>query len=377
MLTTHKGAFMYTNKVALDDYKITFPLEKYTSLDKIVFLDIETTGLSPANSKLYMIGLAYFENNSWFIEQWMAQRTTEERELLIKLSELLPRFTHVIHFNGNRFDSPYLAEKAKEHFVDLSFDIYQGIDIYKRITPLKNLLVLPDCRQKTIEQFLGINRIDKYTGGELIQVYKTYVAAPSDSMLELLIQHNFDDMKGMLDITPMLSYSEICDAKAMVTRVEMQKTRSVTGEECYELVMTLKLPFPLPKRLFAHFDRNFITAEGSKATLKVPVFEKELKFFYSNYKDYYYIPSLDAAYHKTVAAHVDNSLRTQATPAKCYTRKESMFLKQYDIVVEPFFKKDYKDKETYFEITDEIKVNRKLFSLYSNHILRTIVQGKK
>ena len=363
---------MYTNKVALDNYKISFPLETYASLDKIVFLDIETTGLSPAGSKLYMIGLAYFENDGWYIEQWMAQRTTEERELLIRLSNLLPRFTHIIHFNGNRFDIPYLTEKAKEHFVDLSFAPYQGIDIYKRISPLKNLLVLPDCRQKTIEQFLGINRIDKYTGGELIQVYKTYTTAPSDSMLELLIQHNFDDMKGMLDITPMLSYSEICDTEATVTRVEMQKTKSVTGKECYELVMILRLPFTLPKRFFAHFDCNFITADSNKAIL----YEQESKFFYSNYKDYYYIPSLDAAYHKSVAAHVDASMRTQATPANCYTRKESMFLKQYDIVVEPFFKNDYKDKETFFEITEETKTNRKLFSLYSNHILRTIVQGK-
>ena len=104
---------------------------------------------------------------------------------------------------------------------------------------------------------------------------------------------------------------------------------------------------------------------------------KELKFFYSNYKDYYYIPSMDAAYHKSVAGHVDASLRTQATASTCYTRKESIFLKQYDVLVEPFFKQNYKDKESYFEITDETKTNRTLFSLYSNHILRTIIQGQK
>lgn len=366
---------MYTNKVILTDYQTPFPLDIYAPLEQILFLDIETTGLSPVNSNLYMIGLAYYENNAWCIEQWMAQRLTEERELLMKLIPFLPKFTHIIHFNGNRFDIPYLTEKGKEHFVDLSFEQYTGIDIFKRISPLKNTLALPDCRQKTIEQFLGIDRIDKYSGGELIQVYKAYTANPTESMLDLLIQHNLDDMKGMLDITPMLAYSEICNAESTITRVEMLKSSTVSGEPCYALMMTLKLPSTLPKKFFAHYDGNYLTAEGNKATLKIPVLDGELKFFYSNYRDYYYIPSMDAAYHKSVASHVDTSMRQQATASNCYTRKNSLFLKQYDILVEPFFKRDYKDKETYFELSEETKVNRSLFSSYGSHMLETIIQA--
>ena len=368
---------MYTNKVILTDYQVLFPLNIYAPLEQILFLDIETTGLSPANSNLYMIGLAYYEQGTWCIEQWMAERFTEERELLMKLIPFLPRFSHIIHFNGNRFDIPYLTEKAKELFVNLSFDNHVGIDIYKRITPLKNTLVLPDCRQKTIEQFLGINRLDKYTGGELIQIYQAYTKSPDEGMLRLLIQHNLDDMKGMLDITPMLAYSEICNNEATITRVEMLKTSTLSGDPCYALMMTMKLPMSLPQKLFAHFDGNYLTAEGDKATLKVPVFDGELKFFYSNYKEYYYIPTMDAAYHKSVAAHVDASMRQQATAYNCYTRKNSLFLRQYDILVEPFFKKDYKDKDTYFEISDETKVNRRLFYTYGSHILRTIIQENK
>ena len=360
---------MYINKEILNDFEIQFPLEKYAPLNQILFLDIETTGLSPTSSQLYLIGTAYYQEGTWCIEQWMAQKEIEERDLLLKLSEVLPQYNTILHFNGNRFDIPYLTEKAKTLFVDLSFDDYQGIDIYKRLVPLKNLLALPDCRQKTIEQYLGIDRLDKYSGGELIHIYKTYLSAPSDSALELLIQHNRDDMKGMLDIVPALAYSELCAAEPSVTRVEMLKSKTVEQKEVYELLMTLKLPVSLPKKFFTHFDGNFLTAEGNKATLKVPVYEEELKLFYSNYTDYYYIPCMDAAYHKSVASHADPSIRKQATPETCYTRKDSLFLKQYDLIVEPFFKKSYKDKETYFEITDEIKTNRKLFSMYCGHIL--------
>ena len=364
---------MYKIKRALENYQINFPLEQYAPLDKILFLDIETTGLSASNSQLYMIGLAYYEGDSWYIEQRMTQRRTEERDLLIWLSDVLPHYTHIIHFNGNRFDIPYLLEKAGEHFISLSFDAYEGIDIYKRIHPFKDFLVLPNCRQKTIEQFLGINRVDKYTGGELIQIYKAYEASQNESMLELLLQHNFDDMKGMLDITPVLAYSDLCNTAVQVTRVEMQKNKTVDGHNDYELLMTLKFPTAIPKKIFAHYDGNYITVTGNKALLKVPIFQTELKFFYSNYKDYYYIPLMDAAYHKSVSAELDASLRVQASAANCYTQKSGMFLKQYDVLVEPFFKADYKDTVTFFEITEETKQNRDLFSNYCSHILKTII----
>ncbi len=366
---------MYINKEPLINYQIKFPLEAYTPLEQILFLDIETTGLSPSSSQLYMIGLAYYENGSWCIEQWMAQSKAEERALLEKLSVFLPCYCLLLHFNGNRFDLPYLTEKSKTLQVPLSFDSMQGIDIYKRLTPFKNLLALPDCRQKTLEQYLGINRIDKYTGGELIHIYEAYLSAPNDSALKLLLQHNRDDMKGMLDILPVLAYSELCAKDPLVTRVEMHKSKTVDQEEVYELLMTMKLKAPLPRKFFSHFDGNFLTAEGSKATLKVPVYDGELKLFYSNYADYYYIPSMDAAFHKSVAGVTAPSLWKQATPETCYTRKDSLYLKQYHIIAEPFFKKEYKDKITYFEITDEMKSNRKLFSQYCGHILQNILEN--
>lgn len=366
---------MYTNNVLLQDYQISFPLDNYAPLDKILYLDIETTGLSPSNSQLYMIGLAYCHNGVWCIEQWFAEQTHEEQELLVKLSEFLPRFTHLIHFNGNRFDIPYLTEKANTYHVPLHFEALENIDIFKRISPFKNLLVLPNCKQKTIEQFLGIERTDKFTGDELIQVYKNYLKAPSETLLEPLLQHNSDDMRGMLDITPILAYDELTRQEVTVTCVQMQKCTSLDHKEHLELMMTLRLPVAIPKKLFARYDDNFVTVTDNKASLKVPVYDQELKFFYAGYKDYYYIPSVDAAFHKSVAAHVEGSLRRQATAETCYTRKDSLFLKQYAVVIEPFFKADYKDKETYFEITEETKTNRKLFTAYARHVLSVILQA--
>ncbi len=366
---------MYIHNNVLNDYTLSYPLERIAPLTQILFLDIETTGLSALNSHTYMIGLAYYELGQWHIEQWMAEQAEEEIELLQKLSAFLPRFTHMIHFNGNRFDIPYLLQRAEKLSVNLTFDNLCGIDIYKRVSPLKQLLALPNCRQKSIEEFLGIHRIDKYSGGELIDVYNSYVQNHSKEDLDLLIQHNYDDMKGMLDIAPILAYSDLFEETLTISRVELLKSKSVDDAVKFELSLTLKTPFSVPKKLFAHFDGNFLYTEDNRVIIKVPVYEEELKFFYSNYKDYYYIPSLDAAYHKSVSGHLDASLRKAATPSTCFTKKSGVFLKQYDILVEPFFKKDYRDKETYFELTDETKKDRKLFEAYANHMVKVICEG--
>lgn len=52
----------------------------------------------------------------------------------------------------------------------------QILDIFKELSPIKPLLRLENYKQKSIEAFLGIDREDKYSGGELINVYYEYLA---------------------------------------------------------------------------------------------------------------------------------------------------------------------------------------------------------
>ena len=67
--------------------------------------------------------------------------------------------------------------------------------------------------------------------------------------------------------------------------------------------------------------------------------------FYSNYKDYYYLPEEDQAIHKSVAEFVDRAYRMQASASNCYTRKPGQFLREWDLVFTPFFKKEYKSSD--------------------------------
>ena len=73
---------MKTEEIILNNFSLKYPLERLAPLEKILFLDIETTGFTAARSQLYLIGCAFFKEGNWQIKQWFAQSPEEEPELL-------------------------------------------------------------------------------------------------------------------------------------------------------------------------------------------------------------------------------------------------------------------------------------------------------
>ncbi|GEM_PF-5794944 len=76
----------------------------------------------------------------------------------------------------------------------------------------------------------------------------------------------------------------------------------------------------------------------------IPRYTGELKHFYKDYKNYYYLPAEDQAYHKSVSGFVDRSARVQATARTAYTKKTGTFIPVYDVsMIDPnvLFSKDY------------------------------------
>ena len=65
-------------------------------------------------------------------------------------------------------------------------------------------------KQKSIEQFLGVHREDKYNGGQLIDVYREYLHTHEKFLFDLLILHNADDLRGMPSILPYFQIMQIC-----------------------------------------------------------------------------------------------------------------------------------------------------------------------
>lgn len=364
--------YMKTSLETLENLTIAYPLETLAPLERILFLDIETTGFTAKASSLYLIGCAYYEDGDWKTIQWMAENPTQEAEILTAFYRFAKLYRLLIHFNGNNFDLPFLQQKCAQLNLNFDFACFEGIDLYRRIAPYKFFLKLPNCKQKTLEQFLGVDRKDVFTGGELIGIYQDYVRDGSEFSEKALFLHNADDLKGMLQTIPMLAYYDIFNTGVKAKKVQANYYQDYQGNRRRELLMTLTLSNPLPIPVTAGANGCHFRGEGTEAMLKVPIYEEELKYFYSNYRDYYYLPTEDVALHKSVATFVDRGHRLQASAANCYTRKYSCYLPQWEILIEPFFKRDYKSKELFFELTDELKKDRAAFTAYANHVLTMI-----
>ena len=353
----------------LENFTIAYPLERLAPMERVLFLDIETTGFTARSSYLYLIGCAYHLAGKWRTIQWMAENYGQEEEILKAFFDFAKHYRFLIHYNGNNFDLPFITQKCTQYSLPYSFENFQGIDLYRRISPYKFFLRLPNCKQKTLEQFLGINRKDVFTGGELIGIYHDYVKNPSEFSENALFLHNADDLRGMLETLPILAYYDLFNHPVRAKKVQANTYRDVNGGVRKELLITLVLDQPLPKPLLTSANDCFFRGEGTQATLKIPIYEEELKYFYSNFHDYYYLPDEDVALHKSVASFVEKDHRVPASPANCYTRKFSSYLPQWSVLFEPFFKRDYKSSELFFELTDEMKRDRRAFSEYASHVL--------
>lgn len=352
-----------------------YPIENFCVPRQTLFIDIETTGFHVRSSSLYMIGCAYLDEGGcrpacWQSIQWLASNYEDEAAVLNAFAAFARLYRYLIHFNGNQFDIPYLQNKMQQHNIHFNFDDFEGIDIYRRLSPYKTFLKLPNCRQKTIENFVTATaREDQYTGGELIDIYHEYVLNHDEEKEHFLLLHNEEDIKGMLEIVAALAIPDLFHLPIKVTRVQANYYKDVNQKQCSEIIMNLKLPTALPAEISYGANNCYFTGCGEEGKLRVPIYEGELKYFYSNYKEYYYLPKEDIAIHKSVASFVDKDYRRQATARNCYTRKISSYLPQWDIVFTPFFKKDYDGKELFFELTDELKTQRDVFNLYAHHVL--------
>lgn len=355
-----------TQKLSLEN-SIQLP-EKYNKQD-VLFFDIETTGFAPATTILYLIGCVYYDNDSYYITQWYADTPDAQTDVINAFLTFTHKYKYLFHYNGNGFDIPYIIKKCHLLNIECDFSHIKSFDIYKEVQPLKTLLKLDNLKQKNIEQFLNINREDKYSGGELIQFYNNYLKSPDEKTLELLLLHNHDDIVGMTMILPVLNYLNVLNGNFLFDNINISDSK---GKK--EVTITLNLPMTLPLRISYGKDSYYLTAYNDTVKICINVYTEELKFFYPNYKDYYYLPEEDCAMHKSVAFYVDKNFRTKAKAANCYSKKTGTFLPQTEEIIKPYFKIEYEDKITYFEYTEEFFNNADAVIMYCRHIIKHLAK---
>ena len=293
-----------------------------------VFYDIETTGLSRNSTFLYLIGAVAYEGKTWQMYQWLGENSDEEQELLKTFSEFLKNFSCTIQYNGDSFDQPYLEHRYQLYGMTSPFESLPSLDLYRQLKPLKGLLKLARMNQPSMEEFLGISDRNYCDGGACIRLYRQFAAGKNPEAASTVMGHNQEDLLGLGKIFSMLSYLCLLEDNYEPLDCEIQDEN---------LVFTLSLPYVFPAEFSNHSEEFYIVGSKSQIRFLIRPQNGRLKQYYSNYRDYDYIPSEDTAIPKALSACMDKKLRRPAKKDTCYT----WFTVTDDFLQNPLKQKNY------------------------------------
>ncbi len=148
------------------------------------YLDIETTGLSPAYDDITIIGIYLTDGSFQRVIQLVGEDVTRA-----KLLEVLRDAGVIYTYNGSKFDLPFLNTSL-------------GVDLLKHFNHRDLML---DCWRnnlyggfKATEITLGISRHLKYVNGiEAVRLWRKYRTNDDRDALTMLLKYNEEDVVNL------------------------------------------------------------------------------------------------------------------------------------------------------------------------------------
>ncbi len=354
------------------DIDTSFLNTQFEDITTLLFFDIETTGFSYRKNMIYLIGCTYIENNEVHLIQWLAEADYDEYTLLFNFIKLSRDYKQLIHFNGSTFDMPFISKRANLYHLTFDDSHYEHCDLYKHIRSCKHIFGLENCKLKTVEKYMGTYRDDPYTGGELIPQFQQFISTKDDKTKNHLLLHNEEDIISLVQITELLSPIKLYEH---ITTSHENYTIHDCNIVNNELVIQLTLSQSIPFRYTYNHEHYQIQISEEGITLQILLIEDELKYYFENYKDYYYIPSEDLAMHKQVAKYIHTSNRIKATRDTCYIKKRGIFIPLVHaskLDSEHVFHRSRKDSTKYVQFRDDLLSNshllKQLCFIYLRHL---------
>lgn len=220
------------------------PILGETSIERLVFIDTETTGLvGGAGTIAFMIGVGAFTDDSFVLRQYFLRDPSEERGMLSALQGDLESAEGFVSYNGRAFDLPLLEMRymlgLRHHW---SLSTWPQFDL---IHPARRLwrLSLPDCTLGTIEKIqLDVHRTEEDVPGAMIPgLYLDYLRSGDASQMARIVYHNAVDILTLVGLAAQIldryqyqDSSKLSGAEALaVARWHYEIGRSEAAENAY------------------------------------------------------------------------------------------------------------------------------------------------
>jgi uncharacterized protein YprB with RNaseH-like and TPR domain len=172
-----------------------------SGFSKVVFLDIETTGLF--NCPTFLIGTMSLCGDDFVIRQFFARDYSEEKCLIEVLSKHLAQFDAIVTFNGKSFDIPFIRDRAVYHGIRSANRHVDGLFHLDLLHHSRRHWrgVFRDCRLQTLEYHVcHRRRVGDIPGCEIPSVYHDFVRTGDPYPLVPVFHHNILDLVTMSEL---------------------------------------------------------------------------------------------------------------------------------------------------------------------------------
>lgn len=162
----------------------------------ILFFDLESTGFSPDEDPIFLLGLGRPEEDGLLVEQVLAPDWDAEPAGLWWFTQQLKPGSRLITYNGSSFDLPRLRARLDLHRIEYDLHQVSHLDLYHTARRLLN----PEqgFRLRNLEQeFLSRFRPDDLPSRKAPSAYYEWLYSGCEEPLLRVLRHNREDIRSM------------------------------------------------------------------------------------------------------------------------------------------------------------------------------------
>jgi uncharacterized protein YprB with RNaseH-like and TPR domain len=167
--------------------------EALTGVDlrKAVFLDTETTGLAGgAGTVPFLVGLGYFSDDGFHIDQLFMRDLDEEHAVLHAVRERLKNCEALVSYNGKAYDLNILASRFTLSRMENPVRDLPHLDLLFTVRRLWRRRII-DCSLSNVEHnILDFRRLGDIPGYLIPSLYFEYLRSRDGRLLEPVFTHN-------------------------------------------------------------------------------------------------------------------------------------------------------------------------------------------
>lgn len=176
-----------------------------TTLDRVVAIDTETTGLLDRPEAVpFLVGVGHFERRQFVVEQLFMEDFESEPAMLRALALCMRPFRAILTYNGKTFDLPLLRRRFAIHRLPTGIWRRAHWDVLRTVRKVwrtgqsrarEQAAGIRSCSLTDIEQdVLGFRRKRTIESNRIPEVYHDYLGGRRAERLAAVFDHNAQDI---------------------------------------------------------------------------------------------------------------------------------------------------------------------------------------